>query len=266
MSDAKQFNIGGENVLMKDEASRNRIATINRRTRRQLSASDLTALKTGISGANFTDLDIKDGDYFSGASGFKYTLGDFNHFKGNTKQHSVIKDNHYAIVVDCMGATPWNSGGKATGGYKASTLRTYLRETALPKVLTDMQALGFTVITRQCLESNAFDESGVNRWGEATGVSSGWEWIDEQIIALSEPNVYGGSIAGSSFYDVGEANRQLNCFKEHSFMDIADMKYFWLKEPSAVSCACAANGSRGSAHGDRGVTVAHYAFALIVIN
>lgn len=243
-----------------------RLNTIDRRTRRRLSRSDLTALKTAITSGNFDSINIKDGDYFSGASGLKYTLGEFNHFKGNTAQYSVIKDNHYAIVVDCMATTPWNSGGDATGAYKASTLRTYLTETALPKVLSDMQALGFTVISRQCLESNTFDSTGVNRWGKATGCTTSWEWIVEQIIALSEPQVYGSVVAGSSFYDVGEANRQLNCFKEHSFMDIADMKYFWLKEPSAASYACYAHGDYGNAGGNSGLTNANYAFGLILIS
>lgn len=266
MPNAKQFNIGGNNILMKDEAARDRIGIINRRTRRQLTASDLTALKTAISAGDFTGLNIKDGDTFSGASGFKYTLADYNHFKGNVTQYSVINANHYAIVVDCMATTPWNSSGKATGGYKGSTLRTYLRETALPNVVSDMQALNFSVLSRQCLESNTLDETGVNRWGKATGCTTSWEWLAEQIIALSEPQVYGSVIAGSSFYDVGEANRQLNCFKEHSFMDIFDMKYPWLKEPSAASYVCHAVGSLGAAYGIGGVTNASCAFALIVIN
>ena len=266
MSDAKQFNIGGTIISAKDETARERIATINRRTRRQLSASDLTALKAAIAAGDFTGLDIKDGDHFSGASGLKYTLAEYNHFKGNTTQHSVINANHYAIVVDCMATTPWNSAGNCTGAYKASTLRTYLRETALPKILSDMQALGFTVLSRQCLESNTFDTSGINRWGKATGCSTDWEWTVEQIIALSEPQTYGGVIAGSSFYDVGEANRQLNCFREHSFMDIFDMKYPWLKEPSAGGSACRASGGDGTASGHAGVTAARYAFGLIVIN
>lgn len=266
MADARQLLVGESNIKVKDETARNKLDIINRKTRRQLSASDLTALKTAITSGNFDSINIKDGDYFSGASGLKYTLGEFNHFKGNTAQYSVIKDNHYAIVVDCMATTPWNSGGDATGAYKASTLRTYLTETALPKVLSDMQALGFTVISRQCLESNTFDSTGVNRWGKATGCTTSWEWIVEQIIALSEPQVYGSVVAGSSFYDVGEANRQLNCFKEHSFMDIADMKYFWLKEPSAASDACNAGSNLGNALGNTGVTAARYAVGLILIS
>lgn len=251
---------------IKDDTVRNKLNIINRKTRRRLSTSDLTALKTAITSGDFGGINIKDGDYFSGASGLKYTLGEFNHFKGSTTQYSVIADNHYAIVVDCMGETAWNSAGNTTGAYKASTLRTYLTETALPKVLSDMQALGFTVISRQCLESNTFDSTGVNRCGKATGCSSGWERIAEQIIALSEPQVYGSVIAGSSFYDVGEANRQLNCFKEHSFMDISDMKSFWLKEPGSSGCACYVSGNRGNALGDSGVAYTGAAFGLIVIN
>ena len=250
------------------ETTRNNLDIINRKTRRQLSASDLTALKTAITSGDFGGIDIKDGDYFSGASGLKYTLGEFNHFKGSViadNQYSVIADNHYAIVVDCMDTTPWNSAGNTDGAYKASTLRTYLTETALPKVLSDMQALGFTVISRKCLESNAFDSTGVNRCGKATGCSSGWEWVEEQIIALSEPQVYGSVVAGSSFYDVGEANRQLNCFKEHSFMDIANFRYFWLKELSSSSSACNADSYGGVASGDYSVTNVVSAFGLIVI-
>lgn len=239
--------------------------SINRKTRRQLSESDLTALKAAISTGDFTGLNIKDGDYFSGASGLKYTLADYNHFKGNTAQNAVISDNHYAVVVDCMGTTAWQSTSPVTGGYKDSTLRTYLRNTALPKVLSDMQALGFTVISRQCIEGNIVDDTRVNRWGQATGATAGREWVAEQIIALSEPQVFGNVIAGSSFFDVGEANRQLNCFKEHSFMDIADMKYFWLKELSAAGYACYANGYNGNAGGSDSVTGKNPAFGLIEI-
>lgn len=266
MAEAKGSIVGDLTVMYKDATARKWIETINRRTKKQLSADDLTALKSAITIGDFTGLDLKDGDYFFGASGLKYSLGGYNHFKGDVTQYSVISANHYAVIVDCMGTTPWNSAGNATGSYKASTLRTYLRETALPKVLSDMQALGFNVLSRQCMEGNAFDNTGVNRWGKATGCTSGWEWIAEQIIALSEPNVYGGSIAGSSFYDVGEANRQLNCFKEHSFMDIFDMKYLWLKEASAASFACLAAGNNGLASGGLGVTNASAAFGLIVIN
>lgn len=253
---------------MEEDVSSNKanIVILNRRTRRALSSADLTALKTAIGTGEFSGLNIKDGDYFDGASGFRYTLGEFNHFHGARTQYSVINGNHYAIVVDCMATTPWNSANNCTGSYTGSTLRTYLRETALPKVKSDMAALGFNVISRNCLEANAFDTSAVNRWGKATGASSSWAWQAEEIIALSEPNVYGTVVAGSSFYDVGEANRQINCFKEYPFMDIFGEKYPWLKEPSASGYACRADGNAGSAAGHYGVTVAYAAFGLIVIS
>lgn len=242
------------------------ITRSHRCKRKQLSSTEIAALKIAITNGNFEGIDIIDGDYFYGASGYLYTVAHYNYFKGSVTQYSVISANHYAIVVDAMSTTPWLASGTPTTAYKGSTLRDYLINTVLPNVISDMNTLGFNVLSRSCLESNSLNATGYNRWGTATGCSNSWEWVIEQIIALSEPQVYGTSIVGSSFFDVGDGNRWLNCFKNFSFMDIANMKYFWLRELSSASCACDAAGNHGHARGANGLAHAFFAFGLIAIN
>ena len=167
-----------------------------------------------------------------------------------------------------MATTAWGTAATASGnyGYYYSTLRSYLTGTVLTRVNTDMTALGFNVIERKCLEGTSINVSGYNRFGTATGCTNNWAWYDEKIIALSEPNIYGASIASSSFYDVGDGFRQLNCFKNYNLSVIADMKYLWLRERSSASYACRACGDIGNAVGNDGVAYANAAFGLIIIN
>ena len=229
-----------------------------RREKKQLNSNEIAAVKSLITNGYFNaPVDIIDGDYFYGASGLKYTLAHYNYFKGSATQSAVIKQNHYALVVDTMSGYTVKWAENDTTAYNACTLRSYLVDTALPTIKTDMAALGFSVLAHSCLEGSTATANGTTEWG----------WVNnEQIIALSESQVYGGIIAASSFLDEGEANRQLNCFKNFSFMDICDMKYLWLKERSKqASCACRATGDNGVAVGDAGVGAAYAAFGLIIV-
>lgn len=254
-------NLKATNVASELTALNNTLVPYERRRRRakkQLSSAEITAVKSLITNGYFNaPVDIIDGDYFMGTSGFKYTLGHYNYLKGNVTQYSVIKQNHYALVVDTMSGYSVKWAENDTTPYSSSTIRSYLVNTALPKVKTDMAALGFSVLSRQCLEGTTATSAG----------TTGWGWVaNEQIIALSESQVYGGTIAASSFFDEGEANRQLECFRNFSFMDICDMKYLWLKERSSrASCACSADGVGGAARGHAGVGYAYAAFGLIIV-
>lgn len=249
-------NVSDEIKLLKNNLAY--LSRERRRAKKQLNSAEIAAVKSFITNGYFgVPVDIIDGDYFFGASGMKYTLGHYNYFKGDVTQYAVIKQNHYCFVVDTMSGYTVKWAENDTTAYNACTLRSYLVDTALPKVKTDMAALGFTVLAHSCLEGSTADASG----------TTGWGWVNnEQIIALSESQVYGGTIAASSFFDEGEANRQLNCFKNFSFMDICDMKYFFLKERSKqASCACSAGGDSGSAYGNHGVGYAFAAFGLIIV-
>lgn len=248
------------NTLVKDFRLRNKI-------RRQLSATQMQALHSGMNNKDIHSLNIIDGDYYISGRGYEYTLGEYYYLKGAQTQYSVISAPHYAVVVDAKTNSKWaeDPDQVKSGALHGSTLLATLKGDILTNVIADMEAIGFTVATRKCLESNALDATRTNRWGQATGASSSWNWYDQQIIPLSETQVYGSIIAASSFFDEGEANRQLACFRNFAFSEISDMKSFWLREPSSASCACRADGDTGSARGNFGVSGASAAFGLIII-
>ena len=231
---------------------------IRKRAKKELSSAEIAAVKYLITNGTLpAPFDIIDGDYFYGASKMKYTLAHYNYFKGSATQYAVLNYNHYCLVVDTMSGYSVKWAENDTTPYMTSTIRSYLVGTALPKIKSDMAALGFSVESHQCLEGNAATAAGTTSWIWKAG---------EEICALSETQVYGSTIAASSFLDEGEANRQLDCFRNFSFMDICDMKYFWLKERSSqASCACYAGGHYGDATGDGGVGTACAAFGLIIV-
>ena len=86
--------------------------------------------------------------------------------------------------------------------------------------------------------------NGYNRFGEATGCSSGWDLeADCKICALSEVQVYGGTVWSSSGYDTGEACRQLDVFQTYSHTEIFCNEYPWLRDVVSASHAALANDS-----------------------
>ena len=72
------------------------------------------------------------------------------------------------------------------------------------------------------------------------GASNGWEWKDVQLRLMSEPNLYGTVVCGSSLYDVGCNNTQFALFQLNPATKIAGLgngggrHWYWL---SAVTSA-----------------------------
>ena len=91
--------------------------------------------------------------------------------------------------------------------------------------------------------------TGINRFGEATGCSSGWTWeANCKICALSEVQVYGGTVWSSSGYDTGEACRQLDVFQAYSHTEIFGGEYPWLRDVVSASHAARADGAGHANH------------------
>ena len=140
----------------------------------------MQALHSGMNNKDIHSLNIIDGDYYISSRGYEYTLGEYYYLKGAQTQYSVISAPHYAVVVDAKTNSKWaeDPDQVKSGALHGSTLLATLKGDILTNVIADMKAIGFTVATRICLESTALDATRTNRFGQATGASSSWDWYD----------------------------------------------------------------------------------------
>lgn len=213
-----------------------------RRTRKAFTLADLEA---AVASGDYAARDIAPGDYYEGASGYTYIFAGDNLFKGTYTDYTITA-NHAGLIVDTHDQSKWNATNDTTGGYVSSVLHSYLVNTVLPNVKTD---LGEThLIAHRKLYSNSINATGYNRYGTATGCSNNWAWsTDQYISALTEMQVYGGTVWSSSGYDTGEADQQLEVFKRFKHTEIFGNEYPWLRDVVSATYAALAHAN-GSAH------------------
>lgn len=213
----------------------------------------LSDLKAAVAEGNLEKYGLKVGDYKT-INGHTYVIAGLNPMKGTYTPYRVNK-NHVGLIVIPHTIHPWNeSGNTYTGaddrgaGYKNSDLHAYLKSDILPMCQTDLGS--DNLISHSKLLSNAVNTSGYNRLGDASGCSSSQEWEHNcYISALSEAQVYGGTVWSSSGYDTGEACHQLDVFQKYNHTEIFGGEYPWLRD--VVSGSLAAYASRGGyAHRD----------------
>lgn len=230
-----------------------------RRTRKAFTLADLAA---AVAGGDYAAVDIEPGDYFEGTSGYTYIFAGHNPLRGTYTGYPITAD-HAGLIVDTHEKSKWNASGDTAGGYVASDLHTYLVETVLPKVKTDLGASH--LYSHRKLYSNAMTADRVNRYGTASGASSGWAWSTDQFIsALTEMQVYGGTVWSSSGYDTGEADQQLEVFRRFKHAAIFGDEYPWLRDIASSSHACIADYN-GAAN-IYGVTDASHVAGLIAFH
>ena len=239
---------------------------LTRHTR--LTDFDLNVLKQAVADQNLEKYGLKPGDQKT-INGHTYVIAGLNPMKGTTTPYRVTA-NHVGLIVIPHTTQKWNeSGNTSTGadgrgaGYMNCDLHYYLKNTLLPLVETDLGAAN--LIGHSKLLTNAVNTTGINRFGEATGCSSGWTWeANCKICALSEVQIYGGTVWSSSGYDTGEACRQLDVFQAYSHTEIFGGEYPWLRD--VVSASYAANADNdGNADVDT-ASAAYYVAALILFH
>ena len=221
----------------------NKINALTRRTR--LSDFDLAVLKQAVADQNLEKYGLKVGDYKT-INGHDYVIAGLNPMKGTSTPYRLTA-NHVGLIVIPHTTQAWNASGNTyTGadsrgaGYANSDLHYYLVNTLLPLVKTDLGAAN--LLAHSKLLSNAVNQNGINRYGEATGCSSGWGWVaDQYISALSEVQVYGSIVWSSSGFDTGEACRQLDVFRHFNHTEIFGGEYPWLRDVVSASDAAFAN-------------------------
>lgn len=204
-----------------------------------------------------------EGDYFTGASGYVYILADYDHWYGAYDSYAIVSTRHWGVLVNTKTKTKWADSSTA-GGYVASTLNSCLSETVLPKVKTDLDALGLNLISNQRLYSNAVTTTAWNRLGAASGASTGWGWsTGQQISAPTESEMCGHVAFSSSGFDTGEGFKPLAACQKYRPNELLGNIYIWLRDVASASNACLLN-NLGNAD-SFGVTDACYAVGLIGI-
>ena len=229
---------------------------------------DLAVLKQAVADGNLEKYGLKPGDQKT-INGHTYVIAGLNPMKGTTTPYRVTT-NHVGLIVIPHTTQAWNASGNThTGangrgaGYLNSDLHYYLKNTLLPLVNTDLGASN--LIGHSKLLTNAVNQNGYNRFGEATGCASNWTWeADCKICALSEVQVYGAAIWSSSGYDTGEACRQLDVFQRYSHTEIFGGEYPWLRD--VVSASTAASASSTGLAGISTASSAYFVAALILFH
>ena len=205
---------------------------------------DLSVLKQAVADGNLEKYGLKPGDQKT-INGHTYVIAGLNPIKGTSTPYR-LNVNHVGLIVIPHTTQAWNASGNTyTGaddrgaGYLNSDLHYYLKNTLLPLVNTDLGSSN--LLGHSKLLSNAVNQSGVNRFGKATGCSSNWTWeADCKICALSEVQVYGAAVWSSSGFDTGEACRQLEVFQRYSHTEIFGGEYPWLRDVVSASYAAVA--------------------------
>ena len=212
-------------------------------SRARLTDFDLTDLQAAVADQNLKKHGLKPGDQKT-INGHTYVIAGLNPMKGS---------HAYTCTSDCAGliviphtTQAWNASGNTyTGadsrgaGYMNSDLHYYLKNTVVPMCNTDLGS-GHLYAHRKLL-SKSVNTAGYNRFGTNSGCSNNWDWEETYISALTEMQVYGGTVWSSSGYDTGEADQQLEVFQKYKHTDIFGNEYVWLRDVASASYACLAH-------------------------
>lgn len=206
----------------------------------------ISQLSAKVQAGDFSDLFI--GDYITKAvtvNGTTYNVNwlfaDFDYQLGNGDTECT---QHHIVMIPniCLGNAQMNSSNVIDGGYQGSAMW----KTTIPLIATGLKnAFGSShVLSFRTLLSNAASTTASSMAGAGrVGCSTDWSWVDCLCNLMSERQLYGGAVHGSSFYDVGERKSQFSIFRLHSkAMNIrAD---YWLSAVGASDgfCYCGGDG------------------------
>ena len=226
-----------------------------RRTRRNIT-TDLANLTTAIAEQNLEKYGYAIGDYFIGASGYYYHLADMNTNYGGYNNNAVVNTNHCGIVVDTKSPCQWLSEGTVTN-YSSSTLHSFLTNTALPNIKSDIATL-FGDWESHLLKRTEIDNA-IGSWGTT------WEGLKDCLIcAMTEVQMFGSRVFGADGYQTGTGCKTLELFRKYRFNEIYGNTAVWLKSLLSDSVACLA-GNVGSAN-NLSVSVSRRASGIILFH
>ena len=189
------------------------------------------------------------------ATGSQYvTIAGLDTMMNNGDQGSGVNYHHAVMVagqgfggIQHFGRSRMNATNTTEGGYKASEMNTLVLGEVTSTGSTAAEAtinqqlyaeFGSHLKTTREMVSSAINATGYNRFGSATGCSSGWEWISAQAILMSEIEVYGSIVWSSAGYDTGTANRQLPLFAFSKQAQNNRSAWWWLKDIASAVDFC----------------------------
>lgn len=200
------------------------------RTRRDIT-SDLANLPTAIAEQDLAKYGYAIGDYFVGASGYYYYLADMDTNYGGYNNYAIVNTHHCGIVVDTKSTCQWLSEGTVTN-YSSSTLHSFLTNTALPKIKSDIATL-FGDWDSHLLMRTEIDNA-IDGWGTL------WNCL---ICAMTEAQMHGSRVFGADGNQTGTGYKALELFRKYRFNEIYGDTDVWLKSLFSTSIACSARGS-----------------------
>ena len=184
------------------------------------------------------------------------TIAGLDTMMNNGDQGSGVNYHHAVMVAgqgfggtQHFGRSRMNATDTTEGGYKASEMNTLVLGEVTSTGSTAADAtinqqlyaeFGSHLKTTREMVSNTINATGYNRFGSATGCSSGWEWISAQAILMSEIEAYGSIVWSSAGYDIGNANKQLPLFAFSKQAQNNRSSYWWLKDIASKADFCRA--------------------------
>lgn len=208
-------------------------------------------ISTRVNNGSFDDLYI--GDYINVTIDSKNIAFRFAGFDTYLKTGDTQLTAHHIVVVpDIIKSAQMNSTNVTTGGFKGSAMWT----TVIPEYNTKIKnAIGSShVLSYRQLITNTVNSSGQ---------SSNWEWINAELSLMSEINVYGCTVFGSSGYDVGIDNRQFPLFRLNPSMYNNERSWWWLKSVRSATHFCYVNSTGTSGTNGASVSTGFRPFLLI---
>ena len=260
---AKIGNVGNTDLQSQVTSLNSNTTAVTRHTRK--TSFSLSDLQAAVADQDLAKHGLKVGDETT-INGHTYVIAGLNVMKGT---HSyTCTSNHVGLIVIPHTTHAWNASGKTNegadgrgAGYSNCDLQYYLENDVVAMCNTDI-GLAHLYAHRKMM-GNAINETGYNRFGTATGCTSGWAWKENcYISALTEAQVYGGDHWSSSGYDTGEANTLLPVFSEYKHTEIFKNEYPWLRNVLSASQACIASDT-GIAYGID-VSTAYHVAGLIL--
>lgn len=143
-----------------------------------------------------------------------------------------------------FGRSRMNATNTTVGGYKGSEMFTTTIGAVVSSGSTASQAtinqqlyseFGSHLKTIRQLLSNSINATGYNRFDTNSGCANNWEWTSVQAFLMSEIEVHGSVVWGSSGYDVGNGNHQFSLFRHSKEAMNNRTAYYWLKDVATAA-------------------------------
>lgn len=216
-------------------------------------------LSAKVQKGDFSDLFI--GDYITKpvtVAGTTYNVNWlFADFDYQINNGDTACTAHHIVMIPhiILGTAKMNDSDVITGGYFGSKMW----KSTIPAVATGLKnafdtshVLSFRTLLTNAVSTTAASLAGAGR----TGCSTGWAWYDCLCNLMSEPQVYGTYVHGSSFYDIGERKTQFSLFR-HDTHAMNIRSHWWLSAVGSSNGFCYVPNNGGAL-----ATISSYEFGV----